>query len=336
MLGWAIAITLLLLAGIGYKLSGLVIHIRTYKDDDIYKFESHAGTLIQKDIDRLPHEEVTIQSSYGYKLRGWFFPAMQDQGKAVVLVHGVTSSLIGTLKYMEIFRRRGFHVLAYDHRRHGKSGGPTTTYGFFEKHDLQSSIDWLFERCGSTCTIGVLGESMGAATALQHAAIDKRAAFYIVDCPYSDLTEQLKYRLKEDFRMPPFPLMQIAEFFVWLRSGLRFRQVSPLRDVAEADTPILFIHGDADRYIPMEMTLQLYEAKSGFKRLHLMSGADHAQSLRTNRVEYDRVVGDFLMELGLAGEVDTVERTGAAKHEDVQLYHYGDEWTAAPEAQLLS
>ncbi|UVI28985.1 alpha/beta hydrolase [Paenibacillus spongiae] len=341
MLGSAITISMLALAGIGYKLSGFVIHIRTYKDEEIYKFETNGGTIVQADIERMAKEEVSIESPFGYRLRGWFFPAEQDQGKLVVLVHGVTSSLVGSLKYMDIFRRRGFHVLAYDHRRHGLSGGPSTTYGYYEKHDLKACIDWALERYGPDCKIGVLGESMGAATALQHAAIDRRAAFYIVDCPYSDLTAQLKYRLKKDFHMPPVPLMQLAGLFVWMRTGMKFKQVSPIRDVSGVDTPILFIHGDADDYIPMEMTLQLHEAKPGFKRLYLMPGADHAQSLRTNREEYDRVVGEFLAELGLAEPVEStgVAATGEAEGKnrnrlEVPAYLCADELTASSEAQL--
>jgi fermentation-respiration switch protein FrsA (DUF1100 family) len=141
---------------------------------------------------------------------------------------------------------------------------------------------------------------MGASTALQHAAIDKRAAFYIADCPYSDLTTELIYRLKKDWLLPPFPLFHMARLFARLRGGFQFHLVSPIRDMAEIETPILFIHGKEDKDIPMEMTQELYRAKQGHKQLYLVPGADHAQSLRTNPHIYDRIVGEFLEELGLA------------------------------------
>jgi hypothetical protein len=63
-----IAITLFLLLalfGVGYFLAELVIHIRTYGDEDIYKYETNAGTLVQEDIERLPEDEVFIRSPYG-------------------------------------------------------------------------------------------------------------------------------------------------------------------------------------------------------------------------------------------------------------------------------
>jgi fermentation-respiration switch protein FrsA (DUF1100 family) len=290
----------LILAGVGYFLAGLVIHIRTYSDEDIYKYETKAGTLLREDIDRLPKEEVFIRSPYGYQLHGLFFKAPEDMGKAIVLVHGVSTSLVSSLKYMSIFRKRGFHVLAYDHCRHGGSGGTATTFGLYEKHDLNACVDWLFERFGQHCKIGIFGESMGASTALQHAAIDRRAAFYIADCPYSDLTAELIYRLRKDWWLPPFPLLHIIRLFAWLRGGFQLHLVSPIRDMAEIETPILFIHGKEDKNIPMEMTLDLYQAKQGHKQLYLVPGADHAQSLRQNPHIYDLIVGEFLEELGLA------------------------------------
>jgi pimeloyl-ACP methyl ester carboxylesterase len=220
----AMAIMLLLLlifVGIGYFLSEMVIHIRTYGDEDIYTYETKAGTLVRENIDSLPQEEVFIHSPFGYQLRGLFFTASKEAEKAIVLVHGIMSSHVSSLKYMEMFRKRGFHVLAYDHRRHGGSGGSSTTFGLYEKHDLNACVEWLIERFGRNCKIGIFGESMGAATALQHAPIDKRVAFYIADCPYSDLKTVLKYRLKQSY-LPSFPVLQIAGLFAWLRAGLRF------------------------------------------------------------------------------------------------------------------
>jgi fermentation-respiration switch protein FrsA (DUF1100 family) len=291
---------LLILAGAGYFLAGLIIHIRTYGDEDIYKYETTAGTLVREDIESLPKEEVVIRSPYGYRLRGLFFKAPQDAENAIILVHGVSTSLVSSLKYMWMFRKRGFHVLAYDHCRHGGSGGSTTTFGFYEKHDLNACVDWLFERVGQYCKIGIFGESMGASTALQHAAIDSRAAFYIADCPFSDLTAELMFRLRKFWWLPPFPLLHITRLFAWLRSGFQIHSVSPIRDMAAIETPILFIHGKEDKNIPMEMTLELYRSKQGPKQLYLVPGADHAQSLRSNPYIYDRIVGEFLEGLGLA------------------------------------
>ncbi len=70
---------------------------------------------------------------------------------------------------------------------------------------LQILVDWAFQQLDETGIVGTHGESLGAATTLQHAAIDKRISFAIADCPFSDLTELLKYRFKEDYHLPALP-----------------------------------------------------------------------------------------------------------------------------------
>lgn len=59
--------------------------------------------------------------------------------------------------------------MIYDQRRHGKTGGDTTSYGYYEKFDLQAVVDWLFIEEGEDLLLGIHGESMGAATTLLYA-----------------------------------------------------------------------------------------------------------------------------------------------------------------------
>lgn len=286
---------------LGQYFSNLILHIKTVPYEQTMEKEKAAGRVDPEAFEQMPKEEVWIDSPFDYKLHGFWLPA-DDPGsiKAVIFVHGVTYSLIGSLKYVEMFQKRGYHALVYDHRRHGKSGGHTTTYGHKEKHDLQACLDWVQAKLGQDAWIGIHGESMGAATALQHAAIDSRAAFYIADCPYSDLTEQLAYRLRVQFRLPRMPLLPLANAFTRLRGRFWFHEVSPIRDIAHIHTPILFIHGDADDYIPKEMTLAMHACKPGVKQLYLAPLAEHAQAVSRHPEAYDRRVGEFLEQVETA------------------------------------
>lgn len=292
---WYLATILLLMFVIacGFHLSGMVIKPDAKSRESILKSECEKGNMDMEAFERLHKEEFKLMTQYGYELHGYFFPNNASR-KTVIICHGITVNLFCSVKYMDMFLKRGFNVLIYDHRNHGKSGGTNTTFGYYEKYDLKACTDWVYERCGSESVVGLHGESMGAAIALQNAAIDPRIAFCVVDCPFSDLAALLKYRLKVEYRLPSFPAMQLTDLFIRLRTGMRLKDISPIRDVTNIDAPVFFIHGMDDLYIPTQMSIDMYRAKKGIKMLYLAPNARHADSLVKNKDEYDKLIGEFL------------------------------------------
>ncbi len=283
-----------------WHFSDKVVRIKVWDGERILRFETDSGVLDPAYLEALPKEDVTITSPYGYALSGWFIPCGEESNKTVILAHGVTRSRLSSIKYVELFRKRGYHVLAYDHRRHGQSGGSSTTYGFYEKEDLRAWVDWVFRRMGPGAVVGTHGESMGAATVLQHAATDDRLQFCIADCPYSDIVGQLIYRLKVEYPgFPVSPTIPLVALLCRLRTGARLDMAESLRSLPLAGTPVLFIHGQEDSYIEKRMTEEMFRLKQGPKRLYLAPGADHAEAYMKNPDEYDRIVGEFLEEAGV-------------------------------------
>lgn len=294
----AIVFASLLVFG-GFKFSSIAIKPKTYDYDYTYNKSIENEEFDPEEFKKLTGKELKIKSPYGYDLHAIFFP-VEGSKKTVIFAHGITWSLWGSIKYMEIFTKRGFNVLLYDHRNHGKSGGKNTTFGFHEKHDLKTLVDWVISQTGEGSIIGTHGESLGAATVLQHLGIDKRIAFCIADCPYSDLTELFKIRLREDYKLPFWALLPVASLFTRIRTGFFIGDVSPIKEIRKEKTPIFFIHGSQDSYIPNTMSKEMYNAKKiGIKKLYIAPNADHARSLMENREEYDRKVGDFLRETGI-------------------------------------
>jgi len=292
-----LAILLLALLGAGGFFLRLAFFPRMHSVVDTYREEVKEGKLVPEVFSKLPQEEVHIRSPYGYDLYGLYFP-QPGARKTAIICHGITWTLYGSVKYMDLFRKRGFNLLLYDHRGHGHSGGRGTFFGLYEKHDLRAVTDWALARLGEGGRVGVLGESLGAATALQNAALDPRVSFYIADCPFSSLEGILRYHLRRDYHLPAFPLFHVAAWLCRLALHFSFDDICPLRDMERAVAPILFIHGLEDDYVPTQMSRDLCAHKPGAKRLYLPHGG-HAQAYWQNREEYDRVVGEFLAEIGL-------------------------------------
>lgn len=293
---FAIALALLLTAG--WHFSNTIIYPDTQSLDAIYASEVEEENFDPADFALWLKEEIRIQSPHGYELFGLYVPTEGSQ-KTIIVVHGITVNHYLSVKYAGIFRKRGFNVLLVDQRNHGRSGGSNTTFGFYEKYDVKAWVDWVYARQGQEHLVGTHGESLGAATVLQHAAIDSRIAFIIADCPYADAEDEFAYRLKVEYHLPKFPLVPLASWITKLRTGFAFGDAAAIKTIATVQTPVFFIHGQDDDYIPPQASIDLYEAKQGKKKLYLAPNAGHAEALINNRDEYDHLVGEFLAEIGV-------------------------------------
>jgi len=218
-----------------------------------------------------------------------------ETNRYVIISHGVTETKINSVKYASLFLERGFNAVIYDHRRHGESGGKTTSFGHYEKFDLKEVVDWVRNDRGPDLFLGIHGESMGAATMLLYAGLlEDGADFYIADCPFSDFKEQLSYLIKKDFKVRPGLILPIGDVLLRLRDRYSIRHVSPISVIENIKHPVLFIHSRKDDFILPSMSQDLFENKKGPKMLYIAENGLHAQSFNENQEEYERVLDEFL------------------------------------------
>ncbi len=290
------SITLILLLTVGIYFARVVTWPKTFDVEETYRIEKEKRKLIEEEYLAWEQEAVIIQSPYGYPLHGQYFP-ISGSRRTVILSHGITYNLYGSVKYMPIFRELGFNILVYDLRFHGRSGGKYSTFGFYEKHDLRAVTDWVLEKTGADTLIGTHGESMGAAISLLHAALDPRISFVVSDSSFSDLFRLLAHRIRIDYHLPAFPVLHLASFMSRLMSGMSFHSVSPDLAAAGISAPVLFAHGGADTFIPVSMAHELYESKkNGPRSLYLAPGAEHAETFWSDPAPYTHAVHEFLRE----------------------------------------
>lgn len=286
----------LLFISFGFYVSNRIMYMRKKEDDFIFQREMEAGRVDPTELERLPKREILIPSHFGYHLKALVIEP-HNTNRYIIFCHGVTENKVNSIKYLNLFLERGFNGIIYDHRRHGESGGKTTSYGYYEKFDLKTIVDWLKLDRGADLELGIHGESMGAATMLLYAGgIEDGADFYVADCPFSDFQEQLAYRLKTEMKLPPKLFLPVADLFIKMREKYSLKEVSPISVIDHIKKPILFIHSKKDDFILPTMTEELYKQKKGPKRLFIAENGIHAQSFNENREQYEQVVDEFLAE----------------------------------------
>jgi fermentation-respiration switch protein FrsA (DUF1100 family) len=272
------------------------MYMKKKEDEFILEREKGAGRLDLIKYESLPKREVLVPSPFGYNLKAVAVEP-HENNRYIIISHGVTENKMNSIKYMNLFLERGFNAVIYDHRRHGESGGKTTSYGHYEKFDLKAIVDWLKAEKGPGIQVGIHGESMGAATMILYAGIlEDGADFYIADCPFSDFKEQLAYRLKAEMKLPPKLFLPVADLFLRMREKYSIADVSPISVIENIKKPILFIHSEKDDFILPTMSEALYEKKKGPKKLYLAVNGIHAQSFNENKEDYKKVIDEFLEE----------------------------------------
>ncbi len=242
----------------------------------------------------LPQEDITLVSKEGFKLSCWFVPQRKKPVGTVIYLHGVGDCKIGGVPYARLFFGRGFNVFLYDSRRHGLSEGYYCTYGFHEKLDLSIVLDYLRSRRDVAIgKIGVFGTSMGAAIALQAAALDPRIDAVIAEASFTDLRTIMVDYQKRLIKLPWHFLRNLAMSRSQKLAGFKARFVSPIHAVRNVHKPVLFIHGTDDTRIRAEYSRTLYHNANQPKELLLIQKGDHTDLLNVGGSEYEQRIVEF-------------------------------------------
>ncbi|GIM28538.1 hypothetical protein CPJCM30710_12040 [Clostridium polyendosporum] len=276
-----------------------VIKRRLINEDTTFKEYVNKKLIDEEFYYSLTREDLYITSKDGLNLKGTFIEAQKTSNKYVVLVHGISIGPVGSLKYLDAFYSLDFNILIIHQRRHGKSEGRHSTYGYHEKQDLFLWVSYLRKIFGNDIIIGLHGESMGAATVLQYTELDQNISFIIADCGFSDLSELLKFQINYSYPNILRPLLNILINLINIRAIKRakfnFRDTSPIKAVENSEIPTLFIHGKNDSLVPWFMSEKMYQVKTkGIKELYFVEEAAHAEAIKKDKKTYDKKITDFI------------------------------------------
>jgi len=281
-------------------------------------------------LDRLGGEVVRLRSRDGIRLTGrWIAadlapdpgaataadaedggePWAVDPREAILLLHGWSGSVTPDLLDVGPFLRRTAAVLGLDFRGHGGSDDAPTTFGLLEVEDVAGALAWLGER--GIRRVAIVGSSMGGITAIASVAVlgdgrlasadrDLDAPAATVEAPRpricavvaDSVTPELAVVVGSRLRLPFGRRIANRAFARMARHvGGDPRETQPIDVVALVeDVPLLLIHGDADRTLPLKDARRLAAAAPGGTVHLVIEGADHGRGHAVDPVRYEAAV----------------------------------------------
>ena len=250
------------------------------------------------------HQDVYLEAIDLLKLHGIYIESDAPGAgeKYAILVHGYNDHAESMGIFAEEYLKRGFHVLLPDLRGYGKSEGNYVGFGYDDRLDILEWIYWILRR-DKGARIILHGCSMGAATVLMTAGehLPEAVKAVVADSSYSTVKDEFAHVIASSGDSPlPFALTYaLLRLETRIRAGYDMNDCSPLRAVGRASVPILFLHGEADRLIPVDMATTLYMQAKTPKYMETFAGADHIRCVVTDPERYYGAVDGLLEEVSL-------------------------------------
>ncbi len=240
-------------------------------------------------------EDVSITSKDNLILKGHIIEQFKESNKFIILVHGYSANYHVHMPFVPLFIKKGFNILLVDERNHGESEGDFPSYGYFEREDLDLWIDFIEKRKGPNLFLGLHGQSMGGATVLICGAKNPKIKFIIADCAYSSAKSIIKDQIKKVKFIPFTPVYYILRKKVKRLYNFDLNDINPINDILTSKMPILFIHGEADKYVPCDMSVEMFNKHNNPKdKLLIVKNAIHLTAYDTEKEGYERIIDEFL------------------------------------------
>lgn len=251
------------------------------------------------------YEEVSITSFDGLKLYGKYYEC--EKGAPIELMfHGYRGNaerdLCGGVNRCFALKR---NILLVDQRTSGKSEGKVITFGINESRDCLDWIDFIIEHYGKDTKIILTGISMGASTVMIAAGnkLPENVLGVLADCGYTSAKEIIQKVIKQ-IHLPPKLLYPFIKLGAKLFGNFDLEKYSPIEAMKKCTVPVVFAHGDADDFVPCEMSVQNYEACVSQKRIIIIEGAGHGLAYPADTEKYLDELAKSWTELGIETKVE--------------------------------
>ncbi|MBK5530433.1 alpha/beta hydrolase [Pseudomonas sp. TH06] len=223
----------------------------------------------------------------GQNIHAWWWPAEKANAPAILYLHGVRWNLTGQLFRIEQLRAAGYSVLAIDYRGFGKSKGdlPSESSVYEDARVAWERFKLLQPDPNKRL---IYGHSLGGAVAIDLAAeLGMEATRDHTALPVRGLVIESTFTSLADVAAA---VANTSLPVRWLLS----QKFDSIDKIADIHMPLLVVHGLADAFVPSRFSEQLFNAAQQPKRLLLVPGATHNNSMALGGQNYRKAI-DALM-----------------------------------------
>lgn len=242
-------------------------------------------------------EDVYMTSEDKLKLHAYQVINENPSDIWVIAIHGYMNEGNGMISQAQKFYEMGYNVLIPDLRGHGTSEGNYIGMGWDDRLDIIQWANTIIAKNDNSKII-LYGISMGGATVMMTTGetLPSNIKLAIEDCGYSSVWDEFAAQLEDLFKLPTFPVLDVANLVTMIRAGYEFKEASSVAQVAKSTTPTLFIHGDKDAFVPFSMLDKVYNAANCEKQKLVIEGAEHATSMDVNPTLYWDTITSFIQQ----------------------------------------
>lgn len=245
--------------------------------------------------------DTVLVAPDGLKRHAWIIEHDSLATGSTVVVHGYTDNAPVMMRYAYLhYQDLGRNVVVPELYGHGKSEGDVIRFGWLDRLDLTQLWLPFTHELWPDLKMVQHGLSMGAATTMftsgEEIPDSLNLCAFIEDCGYNSTWDQLHYNMTEMAGSTVASIiLPVSNIICRMKYGWDIKKSDTKPQLANCKRPMLFIHGEADDFVPFSMLQKNYDAKTiGYKEMLTVPGANHAESIHNEYEIYLEKVKSFL------------------------------------------
>ena len=212
--------------------------------------------------------EAMLETEDGLSLLSWYLPARPGR-PVIAYFHGNGGHIGYRAERLLSFAHEGFGVLMAEYRGYGGNPGTPSEAGFYT--DGRAALAFLDREGVAPNRLVLYGESLGSGVAVA-LAVDHDIAALVLEAPFTSVAEVAQCH----FPYVPASRMVVDRF-------------DSLSRIGKVRAPILVLHGERDRVVPIRYGRALFDAAPEPKEGWFAPEAGHEDLARYGSL--DVVVG---------------------------------------------